>query len=604
MRLTSAQRSWLRWAPALFFGAVLARLVWLAWTAASRGVDFTDEGIYLVSYRYYRHPEMVYNGAPAFFGPIFQLFGYSLVALRRVKLILVVISGAGLGWSTAAFAPLGRLETLPKSAAAVRSSFTLFVAIGGFTLYTWLPQSPGYNDLSVLCATAMAALILPILSGRSPWRRWWLIASGVTGAIAFINKWPAGVCVIGVVAVAMVVAHGWRVSSRDAGFVVGLALLAVVGGRFFDRLTELRSASEQLSNALPLWDSYLFPYWHNVADVSRAVGAQVWLVLALGAGFGLVVSARRAWWMASALAVGIALVVRSSYDAGYFRGGTQDVGLAEVALPLFVVIAGVIWIVARVVVSRVAAPGPEHAGSDVPPWRVGAAALVLLVGLAGAQAFGTLNPPMFVIVSSGALCAAVVAVVAVNTVHVWRPALLPCGVLLIAFPLATHRLVASGLWSHPYRLATDLHSQTESLSGVVGYDGLTVDAGTATLLRNLSEIGQRRHLAGRPGLSVSTSPGHTLALGLAHPPADLFVSSSEYFTDNADVYQARLGTACSRGLIQRDDPPVILTAGPTAPADIGALLAECGISYPDDFTLELADSPVGAVGVWIPNGSP
>ena len=45
---------------------------------------------------------------------------------------------------------------------------------------------------------------------------------------------------------------------------------------------------------------------------------------------------------------------------------------------------------------------------------------------------------------------------------------------------------------------------------------------------------------------------------------------------------------------------MIVTAGPSAPADIAAVLAECGIAFPADFDLEIAESPSGSVGVWIP----
>ena len=135
---------------------------------------------------------------------------------------------------------------------------------------------------------------------------------------------------------------------------------------------------------------------------------------------------------------------------------------------------------------------------------------------------------------------------------------------------------------------------------MIGYDGLSTDSGTAELLHNLSEIARRRGLVGRPGLSVSSSPGYALALGLTHPPADLFVSSIEYIPDNAEIYMARMRTACAKGLINPDAPPVIVTAGPSAPADIGSVLAECGIVFPEGFELELAESAIGSVGVWIP----
>ena len=207
---------------------------------------------------------------------------------------------------------------------------------------------------------------------------------------------------------------------------------------------------------------------------------------------------------------------------------------------------------------------------------------------------------MFVVVSSGALCAAAIVIIAGDSVSVWRPAVVPVAALLVVLPLATERMVVSGLWQQPYRLATNLYAQTEPLDDVIGYDGLSTDSGTAELLHNLSEIARRRGLVGRPGLSVSSSPGYALALGLTHPPADLFVSSIEYIPDNAEIYMARMRTACAKGLINSDAPPVIVTAGPTAPADIGSVLAECGIVFPEGFELELAESAIGSVGVWIP----
>ena len=615
MRLTSQQRTWLRWVPATFFGLVLARLVWLAWRAASRGVDFTDEGIYLVSYRYYRNPEMVYNGAPAIFGPLFHLVGYSVVSLRRVKIILLVLCGLGLGWATAGF--VRRRTTTTSSVAAITRdvAITGFVAIGGFTMYTWLPQSPGFNDLSVLCAMALAATILPVIDGMSSGRRWLLGAAGAVVAVAFINKWPAGLCMIVVVALALILALGWRDAGRaigwaGAGFVLACVLLAVVSGPFFERLRELRSTSEQLSDSLPIWNSYLVPYWRDLVAVAGQVGAKVWLILALGVGLAVVVPARRAMVLGAMLAGAVLLALKASWHAGYFRGGDVNAGLSQVALPMLLALAGVVWLIARVAASLPIRAGDDNIGEpvggapDFQSSRTGGAALALLIGLAGAQAVGTLNPPLFIAVSSGSLCAAVIVIVAGRSVTIWRPAIVPVAALILVLPLLTERMVLSGLWQRPYRLATNLYAQTENLDGVIGYDGLSTDSGTAQLLHDLSAIAQRRGLAGHPGLSVSNSPGYTLALGLTQPPADLFISSIEYIPDNADIYDARFRTACSRGLISPDNPPVILTAGASAPADISSLLAECGIIFPDDFELELAESPAGAIGVWIPGSLP
>ena len=595
-------RTLLRWTPAAFLLLVLARLLWLAWIASARGVDFTDEGIYLVSYRYYRSPQMVYNGAPAFFGPLFQLVGYSVEWLRRIKIILVVASGVGLGWATAKFVRPRRDGTSRLHLFPMHVAITLFVTVGGFTMYTWLPQSPGYNDLSVLCASALAATILQAIVSQASTRWWWLAGAGAVCAVAVINKWPAGLCMAAVVAAALIVARGWRNAGRDlgwsgAGLVGGCVLLAVISGHFFDRLSELRSSSEQLSDSLPIWDSYLLPYWRNLLDVGRLVGAKVWLILGVGVALTLVAALRRSMVFGGVLALAVLVAVQSAAHSGQFRGGDFNVGLSQVALPLLLTLAGVVWLIARVAASStIDSVEADGVAEDLPLARVRGAALILLVGLGGAQAFGTLNPPMFVVVSSGALCAAAIVIIAAEAVVTWRPAVLPMAAVLIVLPLATERMMQSGLWQHPYRLATNLYAQTEPLDAVIGYDGLSADAGTAQLLHDLSEIARRRGLVGRPGLSVASSPGYALALGLTHPPADLFISSVEYVPDNADIYAARFRTACARGLIDADNPPVILTAGGSAPSDTSSLLAECGIIFPDDFELEVAES----VGVWIP----
>lgn len=605
-------RTWLRWTPSVFFAVVLARLVWLAWTAAPRGVDFTDEGIYLVSYRYYRNPEMVYNGAPALFGPLFDLLGYSVVSLRRLKLVLVLVCGVGLGVATAMFVRPDRRMRSRLDAFSVRLAIVLLVTIGGFTMYTWLPQSPGYNDLSVLLATGLAAVVLPVLDGAVRWK-WLMTAIGMISGIAIVNKWPAGLCMVAVTAAALIMARGWRGAGRGLewsalGLILGWGLLAVFGGRFLDRVTELRTASEQLTDSLPIWDSYLLPYWRNVVDVSRLVGGKVWLLLAFGVCMSLVVALRRSMWLGGMLAAGVLLVVRSMSRSGQFGGGDFNVGRSQVVLPLFLVLAGVIWLIARVAMSMPSGGSddrddePIDGLDDSSSARGRGAAIFLLVGLGGAQAVGTLNAPLFVIISSGALCAAAVVIVVADSVAIWRPAIPVVAVLLVVFPMATERMMLSGLWKHPYRLATNLYGQTEALESVIGYDGLSTDPNTAALLNSLSEIARRRDLVGRPGLSVSTSPGYALALGLTHPPADLFISSSEYMPDNADIYAARLRTAGGRGLIDPDDPPVIVTAGPSAPADIAGILAEYGILFPDEFDLEVAESPLAAIGVWIPRG--
>ena len=88
------------WLPRLVLlgaGTALAVSAVAIWIGATRGLDLTDEGIYLVTYRAFRHPELTFTGTPAILGPVFQLLGWSIPALRRAKLIAILLSSGALG---------------------------------------------------------------------------------------------------------------------------------------------------------------------------------------------------------------------------------------------------------------------------------------------------------------------------------------------------------------------------------------------------------------------------------------------------------------------------------------------------------------------------
>ena len=80
-----------------FLGGLLLVSTYWAAAAIHRGFDLSDESLYVVSYRYYRDPELVHTGAAAVLGPIFDLVGWSIPGLRLIKLAILLAGGAALG---------------------------------------------------------------------------------------------------------------------------------------------------------------------------------------------------------------------------------------------------------------------------------------------------------------------------------------------------------------------------------------------------------------------------------------------------------------------------------------------------------------------------
>src|SRR5438046_2461300 len=79
----------------------IAATIWIGAVArsAGRGFDTSDEGYYLLSYRWWSTHFRNASGAQYLYGPIFQGLGYSIAALRLFRLFTVVSVHAALAFS-------------------------------------------------------------------------------------------------------------------------------------------------------------------------------------------------------------------------------------------------------------------------------------------------------------------------------------------------------------------------------------------------------------------------------------------------------------------------------------------------------------------------
>ena len=158
--------------------------------AADRGFDFTDEGLYVLSYM---HPREYLTSSTQFQLPIGAIWSLwpSLPFLRLVKLGALLASGAWLGRASLRYASYAMGANLrPLESNIIVSAITA----SALAPYVWLPQTPGYNDLTVVSAYVLAASVLSVCSGKSPWWAW--IAVGSTWWILFLSKWPAAVTAV------------------------------------------------------------------------------------------------------------------------------------------------------------------------------------------------------------------------------------------------------------------------------------------------------------------------------------------------------------------------------------------------------------------------
>ena len=89
-----------RWHPTLavtsLLGAGVSVLVWVtaALTMADKGLDVTDEGFYLLSYRWWDTSLRNFTAAQYVYGPIFELLGFDIVRLRYFR-VVTVLAAAG-----------------------------------------------------------------------------------------------------------------------------------------------------------------------------------------------------------------------------------------------------------------------------------------------------------------------------------------------------------------------------------------------------------------------------------------------------------------------------------------------------------------------------
>jgi hypothetical protein len=588
----------------------LAAVVWAvaAVLTAGHGLDITDEGYYLLSYRWWNTNLYTYTGAQYFYGPVFQLLGYDIAGLRLFRLLTVIVAHTVFGWAFLRWLRGHRPSATPSIWWEVAGTAAI-VASGGM-VYGWLPLSPGYNDISLLGALLAAAVVLRVAReaerGR-PVPLWVPASLGPLAVVMLLAKWPSSalsLTVVGIVLLVVVWPRGRRERLRATGAAAGATLVTIAVVHVFvvpltDALPPMMAVNRAVAADTNSPTDLLQMYAVKAELLLKQV-VRTHLVLLLAATVVPLLKGRRLRWLAfGILAVGVADSARRVILGHGVRGGTVNL----TRFPI-VITAGLLAIVlaagAVVVAERVAARSrPDVVATlsplvrrDVRGWVV----LAMLSVLPLTQAAGTGNALHYLAIGGlGAWMAVVIAVVTGTDARATARVLtatVATGIVVCATLIST-----DALWNHPYRTAG--HAQTTTtVPGVAALSSVRLDPASASEYGALYDM-LRPYIEppGRAIMAFDRMPGLVLLLN-GRPVGEAWYSATDPQRTAAGIRQACATAQPWWG----DRAPILLFNRPVTKTETAAL-ESCGLTFATDYRLLAPIDQTHGLQVYVPINS-
>ncbi|MFG1623263.1 hypothetical protein [Kribbella sp. NPDC049227] len=578
-------------------GALAAWWILTAVRAANEGFDITDEGYYLLSYRWWAQNSLALTGVQYLYGPVFQWLGYDVVSLRLFRLLTLVVVHLLFGYSFMRWLRGRRPNAAPTKLWEL-AGMAVILAAGGVS-YTWMPQSPGYNDVILIGTFTLVSCVLWMATAVDrckPAPFWVLMVAGVVIAAMLLAKWTSVVVIALAVIAALVVLAGQGVKAvaRGIGFAIaGIALTALVVQLFVIKLNVavpgIMTVNRFIAGTSYSPTELLHMYWSTAVDLLGQTLRDHWPLLVAAV---IAVIARRRWLQAVAAVLAVAALVLSVRrvvvdDAAI--GGSAHVFdypvtlLAAVLVALVVavaaLIAGRVQLTGRSVLSRENARG----------WVV----LALLAVLPMVQAFGT-NNPLYVIGFNafGAWAAVMIAVVT----GIWATpitARLLVGLVTVASLVAVASLSYTGLFLYPYR--SKGHADLTVAATMPPLKGLYLDETAAQNYTALkAQLGPYLKPAGRPMLAFDKMAGLVLMLG-GKPVGEAWVAPKERPRTAAGIEEVcQKGRPWSPGRA-----PIIILNRRISDVEITALHA-CRLDFRADYELLAPAKDTMNLQVYVP----
>jgi hypothetical protein len=568
--------------PALATIACLVGAIgFLVWTS-TRGLDITDEGMYLLSTRYPADVAMTSSGFHVLLHPLFRLVGWNVAAFRVAGFIITALSALTL--TAGAAACRSRLNGTVDGSWVEFAAEASAVAVGALLGYSLLLTTPSYNwitnwGLSVSAGTTLATL------ARGGFDRRAAILSGVTGAAlaaVFFAKFTAAVAAGGLFAAVLL---AWplapiRVRVR---WVAGVAAGFVFGAVVYFTLFQSPDAWQRMFR-LGLWSARtqtplygsgaLTRYWVSwrddlvvawLKDFSRvfyaliALAAVIWIVPRRG---WPTLALRVAAWAGLGYAAYLSALHVRDYPPVLYQ---YDVTRTFFGWLLLLGPLALAWSMAGRSVS-------SDASSSGLAWPL---IVLLLFALPFCGAVGT-NLPLqygmrYTLAPWFALFAIVLGRLSAPGRLRWA---VPVGLAFLAASALVY--IVKGPLEAPYRLLTPLKGQTEETALA---DGTTLKLDPA-LRGFIADVRRAAQASGfRPGddiLGFYDMPGIVYALGGRSPAVPWWTTGYP----GSRLVSERALTVADRDRVRRAF--ILQTASSTA--WLQSLRAQ-GVNFPDDYVL-------------------
>ncbi|MEU4601635.1 hypothetical protein AB0F43_01525 [Kribbella sp. NPDC023972] len=578
-------------------GGLAAWWVLTAGRAANEGFDITDEGYYLLSYRWWDQNPLALTGVQYLYGPVFEWLGYDIVRLRFFRLLTVVVVHLLFGYSFMRWLR-GRRPGAPPTKLWELAGMATILAAGGMC-YSWLPMSPGYNDVILLGALTLVACVLWMATAvdrGTPVPFWVLVVAGVVIGVMVLAKWTSIVLIGLIVLAALIVlaGQGWQAVARGIGLALaGLGLAALVVQLFVVRLNVavpgIVTVNRFIAETSYSPTALLEVYWSTGLDLLGRTLRQHAILLFAAA---VAVIGRWPWLriLAAVLAVaGFVLSVRRVVIDDAAVGGSAHTSDYTVTL-LAAVLVGLVTAVTAVVAGRYGLTRRSALSREnTRGWVV----LGLLLVLPMVQAFGT-NNPLYTI-GFNAFAAWVAVLIAVVT-GIWAVpvvARMTVGLVTVASLVAVASISYSGMFLHPYRSVG--HAELTEPATLQPLKGVYLQPSAARKYAELEAV-LRPYLQppGRPVLAFDKMAGLVLVLQ-GKPVGEAWVAPKERNRTAAGIEEVcRQGQPWSPGR-----PPIILLNRRISDVEITALRA-CALDFTADYELLAPPQQTMNLQVYVP----
>ncbi len=511
---------------------VVAALLGLAvlWLAlgfvlkVTRGLDLTDEGLYLLA----ADPP---NASAAWgfpFGwhthPLYALVGYDIASFRTLGALILLLSSAWLGWLLA--------RTLRTDGRLLPALTAVLAGIASLLYYVSMLRTPSYNWLCLVgIVLASSGLLLAVRqAGRDSTQGIWrqqLVPAAVASIALFITL-PAKPSVLPMVLLLglllLLVLVGWAAAWRWLALAVVLMpvwVLLAVGTKVWPldfasvlkRAFQMPSFDPGQTPKIALQEALLAPR-DAAAVVGGLANGPALLLLAGAVALGIPLLLRRRWFGLRLIgfaavtvdALGIAGVPIPTVNAGGKPFGLAQVTLTTALLPVLLATVAVVW--------RLNEPAAAGPGRRLTRAQASAVLAVFLVLLALVFGFGSDNGIYGQAALAGGLLLLAAGVVALG-LESRRDAL----TVLLAVLIASVLFVGAGLvggWRFPQRQAP-LAEQTVTTQ--IGTHGAQLDLDPKTS-QTLNELrASKGWTPGTPLVDVSYTwnPAVGYAIGAGVP---------------------------------------------------------------------------------------